>query len=150
MDRLRLDILTKIFRRIFNQNPCITKKTGEKFGGYRLYSYICNRKNKLNKDFFRLKRLYVNTASSFCMIIGFIGFIGSSDHRILDGCQTDVFWLRERKKSLEEILFKMLLRKKYFREIAILNRFLGRLGPQILHEDFLQDFLPTGNYKYNH
>ena len=50
-----------------------------------------------------------------------------------------------RKKSLEEILFKMLLRKKYFREIAILNRFLGRLGPQILHEDFLQDFLPTGN-----
>ena len=33
----------------------------------------------------------------------------------------------------------MLLRKKYFREIAILNRFLGRLGPQILHEDFLQD-----------
>ena len=49
------------------------------------------------------------------------------------------------KKSLEEILFKMLLRKKYFREIAILNRFLGRLGPQILHEDFLQDFLPTGN-----
>ena len=30
-----------------------------------------------------------------------------------------------------------LLRKKYFREIAILNRFLGRLGPQILHEDFL-------------
>ena len=23
------------------------------------------------------------------------------------------FWLRERKKSLEEILFKMLLRKKY-------------------------------------
>ena len=33
------------------------------------------------------------------------------------------------KKSLEEILFKMLLRKKYFREIAILNRFLDRLGP---------------------
>ena len=53
----------------------------------------------------------------------------------------DVFWLRERKKSFVEILFKMLLRKKYFREIAILNRFLGRLGPQILHEDFLQDFL---------
>ena len=57
----------------------------------------------------------------------------------------DVFWLRERKKSFVEILFKMLLRKKYFREIAILNRFLDRLGPQILHEDFLQDFLPTGN-----
>ena len=45
------------------------------------------------------------------------------------------------KKSFVEILFKMLLRKKYFREIAILNRFLDRLGPQILHEDFLQDFL---------
>ena len=67
------------------------------------------------------------------------------NHRNLDGIYTDGFWLRERKKSLGEILFKMLLRKKYFREIAILNRFLGRLGPQILHEDFLQDFLPTGN-----
>ena len=34
----------------------------------------------------RLKRLYVNTASSFCIIIG---FIGSSDiRRMLDGC----FW----------------------------------------------------------
>ena len=34
----------------------------------------------------RLKRLYVNTASSFCIIIG---FIGSSDiRRLLDGC----FW----------------------------------------------------------
>ena len=33
------------------------------------------------------------------------------------------------KKFLEEIFFKMLLRKKYFREIAILNRFLDRLGP---------------------
>ena len=31
---------------------------------------------KLNKDFFRLKRLYVNTASSFFLY----------DHRILDGC----------------------------------------------------------------
>ena len=69
----------------------------------------------------------------------------SSDHRNLDGIYTDVFGVAYGKKSLEEILFKMLLRKKYFREIAILNRFLGRLGPQILHEDFLQDFLPTGN-----
>ena len=50
-----------------------------------------------------------------------------------------MFWGLLRKKSLEEILFKMLLCKKYFREIAILNRFLGRLDPQILHEDFLQD-----------
>ena len=41
------------------------------------------------------------------------------------------------KKSFVEILFKMLLRKKYFREIAILNRFLGRLGPQIFTKDFL-------------
>ena len=32
----------------------------------------------------------------------------SSDHRNLDGFYTDVFWLRERKKSLGEILFKML------------------------------------------
>ena len=62
-------------------------------------------------------------------------------HRNLDGIYTDVFGVAYGKKSLEEILFKMLLRKKYFREIAILNRFLGRLGPQILHEDFLQDFL---------
>ena len=38
---------------------------------FRIYSYICNH-SKMNKDFFmiRLKRLYVNTASSFCMIIG--------------------------------------------------------------------------------
>ena len=60
------------------------------------------------------------------------------------------FGVARAQDVLEEILFKKLLRKKYFREIAILNRFLGRLGPQILHEDFLQDFLPTGNYKYNH
>ena len=66
-------------------------------------------------------------------------------HRNLNGIYTDVLGVAYGKKSLEEILFKMLLRKKYFREIAILNRFLGRLGPQILHEDFLQDFLPTGN-----
>ena len=56
-------------------------------------------------------------------------------------CSVDFFLVAYGKKSLEEILFKMLLRKKYFREIAILNRFLDRLGPQILHEDFLQDFL---------
>ena len=67
------------------------------------------------------------------------------NHRNLNGIYTDVLGVAYGKKSLEEILFKMLLRKKYFREIAILNRFLGRLGPQILHEDFLQDFLPTGN-----
>ena len=36
-----------------------------------------------------------------------------TDHRNLDGIYTDVFWgLRERKKSLKEIFFKMLLRKK--------------------------------------
>ena len=50
-------------------------------------------------------------------------------HRNLDGIYTDVFGVAYGKKSLEEILFKMLLRKKYFREIAILNRFLDRLGP---------------------
>ena len=55
---------------------------------------------------------------------------GFNHHRNLDGIYTDVFWLRERKKSLEEILFKMLLRKKYFRKITILlDRFLDRLGP---------------------
>ena len=59
-----------------------------------------------------------------------------------------IFLVAYGKKSLEEILFKMLLRKKYFREIAILNRFLDRLGPQILHEDFLQDFLRS-NTKHN-
>lgn len=40
----------------------------------------------------RLKRLYVNTASSFCMIIGFIG--SSEFKRMLDGCflgSTNVF-----------------------------------------------------------
>ena len=35
----------------------------------------------------------------------------------LNGIYTDGFGLRERKKSLVEIFFKMLLRKKYFREI---------------------------------
>ena len=50
------------------------------------------------------------------------------------------FGVARAQDVLEEILFKKLLRKKYFREIAILlNRFLDRLGPQILHEDFLQD-----------
>ena len=29
----------------------------------------------------------------------------SSDHRNLDGFYTDVFWLRERKKSFVEIFF---------------------------------------------
>ena len=51
-------------------------------------------------------------------------------HRNLNGIYTDVLGVAYGKKSLEEIFFnKMLLRKKYFREIAILNRFLGRLGP---------------------
>ena len=55
---------------------------------------------------------------------------GSSDHRNLDGIYTDVLGVAYGKKSLEEILFKMLLRKKYFRKITILlNRFLDRLGP---------------------
>ena len=50
------------------------------------------------------------------------------------------FGVARAQDVLEEILFKKLLRKKYFREIAILlNRFLDRLGPQILHENFLQD-----------
>ena len=31
----------------------------------------------------------------------------SSDHRNLDGFYTDVFWLRERKKSLGEIFNKI-------------------------------------------
>ena len=31
----------------------------------------------------------------------------------LYGSYTDIFWLRERKKSLEEIFYEMLLRKKY-------------------------------------
>ena len=67
---LRLDILTKIFRIIFNENlfPC-------------------------------------------------------------SPCDPWMFLVAYGKKSLGEILFKMLLRKKYFREIAILNRFLDRLGP---------------------
>ena len=56
-------------------------------------------------------------------------------------CAPWIFFSCLRQEILEEILFKMLLRKKYFREIAILNRFLGRLGPQIFTKDFLQDFL---------
>ena len=82
------------------------------------------------------------------LIVEYLGgpwSIGSSDHRNLNGIYTDVLGVAYGKKSLGEIFFKMLLRKKYFREIAILNRFLGCLGPQILHEDFLQDFLPAGN-----
>ena len=47
----------------------------------------------------------------------------------LNPCVPWIFLVAYGKKSLEEILFKMLLRKKYFREIAILNRFLDRLGP---------------------
>ena len=51
-------------------------------------------------------------------------------HRNLNGIYTDVFGVAYGKKSLEEILFKMLLRKKYFRKITILlDRFLDRLGP---------------------
>ena len=50
----------------------------------------------------------------------------SEFRRMLDGCFLGLL----RKKSLGEILFKMLLRKKYFRKITILlNRFLDRLGP---------------------
>ena len=41
-----------------------------------------------------------------------------------------IFLVAYGKKSLGEILFKMLLRKKYFRKITILlDRFLDRLGP---------------------
>ena len=40
----------------------------------------------------------------------------------------------------------MLLRKKYFREIAILNRFLGRLGPQIFTWRFPPRFLASLNF----
>ena len=37
-----------------------------------------------------------------------------TDHRNLNGCYTELFfWLRERKKSLVEIFYEMLLRKKY-------------------------------------
>ena len=39
------------------------------------------------------------------------------NHRNLDGIYTDVFGVAYGKKSLEEIFFKMLLRKKYFKEI---------------------------------
>ena len=56
---------------------------------------------------------------------------GLSSYENLSPCAPCVPWI-----------FGGLLRKKYFRKITILlDRFLGRLGPQILHEDFLQDFL---------
>ena len=35
----------------------------------------------------------------------------------LDGIYTDIFWVARAQEILEEIFFKMLLRKKYFREI---------------------------------
>ena len=73
-----LDILTKILRRIFNQNLCITKKNWEKFGGYRYYSYICNHKSKINKDFYEKAEEVVCEYRLFFLY----------DHRILDGC----FW----------------------------------------------------------
>ena len=37
----------------------------------------------------------------------------SSDHRNLDGFYTDVFWLRERKKSLEESLTRIRVLRVY-------------------------------------
>ena len=42
-------------------------------------------------------------------IHGAHGGHGSSDHRNLNGIYTDVFWLRERKKSFVEIFNEMLL-----------------------------------------
>ena len=54
-----------------------------------------------------------------------------------------IFLVAYGKKSLEEILFKMLptARNILGCRIKTKYRFLDRLGPQILHEDFLQDFL---------
>ena len=62
---------------IFNQNPCITKKTGEKFGGYRLYSYICKCNN--NK---KLIHIRLNLDEAVCEY----RLIFLYNHRILDGC----------------------------------------------------------------
>jgi hypothetical protein len=53
----------------------------------------------------------------------------SSDHRNLDGIYTDVFGVAYGKKSLEEILFKMLPTARNISGNRILNRFLDRLGP---------------------
>ena len=38
----------------------------------------------------------------------------SSDHRNLNGIYTDGFWLRERKKSLGEIFYEMLLTQEIY------------------------------------
>ena len=43
--------------------------------------------------------------------------IGSSEFRRM--LKRIIFGLRERKKSMEEIFFKMLLRKKYFRVVGL-------------------------------
>ena len=75
------------------------------------------------------ERLHTDDADFICVPRISVASQGFNHHRNLDGIYTDVFGVAYGKKSLEEILFKMLLRKKYFREIAILNRFLGRLGP---------------------
>ena len=57
---------------------CFTKKNWEKFGGYRFYSYICNHKSKINKDFYEKAEEVVCEYRLFFLY----------DHRILDGC----FW----------------------------------------------------------
>ena len=56
----------------------LLKKNWEKFGGYRYYSYICNHKSKINKDFYEKAEEVVCEYRLFFLY----------DHRILDGC----FW----------------------------------------------------------
>ena len=64
----------------------------------------------LGRIFFILSQKSIIGSSGF--IHGAHGGHGSSDHRNLDGIYTDFIELL-RKKSLGEIFFKMLLRKKY-------------------------------------
>ena len=72
----------------------------------------------------------ISNISLLCKFLGFFCQKWLTDHRNLNGIYTDVLGVAYGKKSLEEILFKMLLRKKYFRKITILlDRFLDRLGP---------------------
>ena len=66
------------------------------------------------------------------------------------------FGLRERKKSLEEILFKMLLRKKYcgfadYLQIKSLTKIIDQNALEFLAfgENFIMDRLTARNLKQN-
>ena len=64
-------------KEIRGRGSVLLKKTGEKFGGYRLYSYICNCNN--NKILIHLRLDLDEAVCEYRLIFLY-------DHRILDGC----------------------------------------------------------------